>query len=227
MSSSTNSEKMPLWLSERLSDIENDNIKILSDDVAERYTIKEFDKFDVKFRMHITEEFRKEWVTETRDVEGNLLDLQDEDVMKAIQDGDVKPVVEWVKTDDIIEKAHISHVEVIDPSLEGKGPQELRVFMAADGPIMGIVTSSLREDAYCIYDPCLVNYDGRRVSHHPIFNVARSMELHKSAVRCHMAPAEILVASYPGFMIQNRMMKYQLKPNLPMAATPELTNDSA
>lgn len=224
MSSSTNYAKMPSWLHECLD--ESDNIKVLSDDVAERYTIKEFSKFDVLFRMHIVEEFRKEWATEVRDTYGNLLDLQSEQVAKDIQEGVIKPIVEWVKTDNVLEKSYTSHVEVVDKALEQHGPQQLRVFLSIEGPIMGIWTSMGGDGVYTIFDPCLVQYDGKRVSHHPIFNVARSIELNKEAVRSHMAPAEILVASYPGFMIQNRMMKYQLKPLMPMAMTPEVGTEA-
>ncbi len=181
---------------------------------------KVFEKFGMKFALNICTETRDEWAMGAFDGDGILLDVKDEEVQKRIEAGDIKPVLNWYPTGETITSKYVKTVNFQDKE-DCKRVRPIEVLSTADGPIMGIVFGS-DSKAVTLMDPCLVQFDGTRITLSPIFNVARTLRLNRSAIRTTQAPAEMLTAVYPGFIIQNRMFKYQLKPVLPFATTPDL-----
>lgn len=204
MSTSQSSEKKPSWHRTRET--------------------KTFKKFGMKFILCVMQEKRQKWETKFRDENGNELDLEDEETKKLIQEEKVKPDVSWEPVDDTIDVSYVSSVSFQDEE-DCTEAKRIEVLSTPDGPILGIVY--LDEADYVeLLDPCLIQYDGKRITYKPIFNVARSLKIYKSAIRSRQAPAEVIIASYPGFILQNRMFMYQLKPAIPFAATPPVDNEA-
>ena len=103
----------------------------------------------------------------------------------------------------------------------------IELFSTSDGlSILGVVLEQTADDIVLL-DPCTVYFEDTKgiIKLLPIFNVARTLRLRLSAVRSIQAPAEAIVAIYPGFQIQNKMFKYQLKPRVAVTQTEQLTND--
>lgn len=182
-----------------------------------------FNKFDMTFVMLVTTEERDEWVRQYKQGDKVLSDGDLENLASA----DQKTVhVDWVKNGEKIKCKYVHEARFKDTELCAK-QREIRVLTIADGPLMGIILSDTA-DKYELLDPCVVVYDSKssRISLLPIFNVARTMWLHKAAIRSESAPAETLLAAYPGFLLQNRMMKHQLRPIIPFNETEQLESDA-
>lgn len=186
---------------------------------------KTFEKFGLIFDIYTITESRPEWRHLYTDQDGNEIDVEDKDVVQQIKDGKIRPVVDWVETGELLTSTYVDFVEFRDYE-KCKKACRVELYVVPEGPIMGIVVPSPDKDYVRLLDPCLIVYNGTRVDYRNIFNVARHLDLHKSGIRSRQAPAEIVVAGYPGFVLQNRMFKYQLKPAITMAATPELTNEA-
>jgi hypothetical protein len=106
--------------------------------------------------------------------------------------------------------------------------KDVELFITADGQILGIILESKGDD-YVLLDPCLIQYDPRTnaINYKPIFGVQRTLRLAKTAVRARMTPAEIIIGAYPGFLVQHRMYKYQLKPSAAFNKVIAADNDAS
>ena len=213
MSSSQNSEKTPSWQPKR--------------------EIKAFEKFGMTFSMGIVTETRNQWTRLVKDQDDKIIaDPTPENLAKLIEEGG-KPHVAWIETDAKIVKSYVEFVHFNDKeecvrfTSEGKCVWAIELFGTPDGPILGII-KEMDDMSITLLDPCVVVVNDQKgsISYMPIFNVARTLRLETSAIRSRQAPAEVIVASYPGFILQNRMYKYQLKAKAPFEVSPELDNDA-
>lgn len=175
-----------------------------------RHEVKSFDKYGMVFQYGIAIETSPEW----------------EPKFTTPKSG-APTTIEWVETGNTHENSYVQYVRISDDGLCKEG-NFIEVYSTADGPIMGILLER-REDGIVLLDPCIVYFDGKSggISLYPIFNVGRRLQLKHTAIRSVQAPAEVLLAAYPGFLINNRMSKHQLKLKVPMSVTPELTNDAS
>lgn len=184
-----------------------------------------FTHFGMTFVMHLVEETRSKWQRVYRHPDTHIaIDISQsiEELEKLL--GDKQAVLSWEDTDKPHVSTHVSAVLFSDEEdCEKARPVEL--ISTLDGPILGIVFDE-DEEAITLLDPCLVRYDNKQISYLPIFNVARKLRLCRTAVRTRQAPSEIIVASYPSFVLQNRMALYQLKPSTPMAQSVELDTEA-
>ena len=137
--------------------------------------------------------------------------------------------MDWEKTEEILESKYVEWARRTDPDIEAEGDDlPIEVWTTSDGPILGTVLphTELRPDYVRMHDPCVVIFDGKtRINLVPVFNVARTLEIRKDAIKSIMPPNEILLALYPGFILLNRQCGYQLKPHVALQSSPELTND--
>jgi hypothetical protein len=204
MSSSPNSEKTPSWQPERET--------------------KTFEKFDMFFTMGVVTEIRHQWTRQLKNRKGEVLDPSDIEALKTKLEEDEKPQVEWIKTDALVRNSYVEWARFQDLE-DCQKAKQVAIFSTADGPILGIVLDESETNVF-LADPCVINYNQKSgsIQYLPIFNVARTLQLRKSAIRTRSAPAEIIIASYPGFILQNRMYQYQLRPTVAMESTPELDN---
>jgi hypothetical protein len=184
-----------------------------------------FEKFGTSYHLYEVVERRPEWKQMLRTADGELLDPGNRERLEALPK-DTEVSVSWEETDNMIECTYLERVEVKDPDPDFTStPKPLVLYSTPDGPIMGVLLETL-DDEYVLLDPCVVQYRDRRIQLFPIFNVARTLRLKKSAVKSEQTPDKILVGAYPGFVIQNKMMKYQLKPNVPFIESPEVDNEA-
>ena len=177
------------------------------------------------FSMGIATETRNQWTRVIKDQDDNILpDPTPEVLQKLIEDGGT-PHVDWIETDVKIAKSYVEFVNFTDK--EGTNGAPVVLFGTPDGPILGIVKEG-DDTSYTLLDPCVIVVNDQKgsISYMPIFNVARTLRLEKSAIRSQQIPAEVIVANYPGFILQNRMYMYQLKPKIPFEVSPELDNDA-
>lgn len=176
--------------------------------LSRQHETKTFEKFGMEFRYGVVTNTEPEWESKAGTLNGQL-------------------VVDWTQTGKTHTSSYVEFAMVKDQGFCAGG-NVIEVYATADGPIMGI---NIKDDDHeiTLVDPCIVMFDGKvgNIQLMPIFNVARKLRLKKAAIRSVQAPAEVLLAAYPGFLINNRMAKYQLKPRVPFAATPELTNDAS
>lgn len=184
---------------------------------------KTFEKFGFKFTLNVATETRKRWKTVFRDTKGNEIDIDDEETARLIKEEKLKPEVSWEQTDEDVNASYTVGVWFQDDE-DCKQARPIELISTPDGPILGIVHED-ELDSVNLLDPCMIQYDGKRISYKCIFNVARWLRIQKSAIRNRQAPAEVIIASYPGFILQNRMFMYQLKPAIPFAATPPVDNE--
>lgn len=161
-------------------------------------TKKTIEKFGLKFVITTVTETRRTW-TETA---------------KPVEDG--KAIVDWARSDEeTVEIDYNEKVEFFDD--EHCSGNLVAVVTTADGPILGIVLKEA-DQVWVMLDPCIVQYNPRAgtLQLMPIFNVVRRLVLSSAAIRSISVPNDLLINAYPGFIIQNRMGKYQLK--MPTAA---------
>jgi len=169
---------------------------------------KTFEKFGIEFRYGVATDTEPAWESKASTVNGQL-------------------VVDWVKTGEMHKRSYVEFALVKDNGFCATG-HAIEVYSTTDGPIMGINVKE-DDDEVLLIDPCIVMFNNKTgiIELMPIFNVARKLRLKKSAIRSVQPPAEVLIGAYPGFLINNRMALYQLKPKLPLAVTPELVNDAS
>lgn len=205
MSSSPNSEKTPSWQPKR--------------------EVKIFEKFGMTFKMGVVTETRRRWTRVVKNKAGDVIDASDAEAMKALIEAGGKPYVDWVQTDEDQSNSYVEWVRFSDNEM--CKDNYVSLFSTADGPILGIVMEKTDKSVFLL-DPCVIQFDAKSgsISYMPIFNADRTLDLAWSAVRTQQPPIEIIVASYPGFILQNRMYEYQLKPKVPFEVTPELDNDA-
>jgi len=170
--------------------------------------VKNFEKYGMEFRYGVTIHTQPEWESVGVMTDGVML-------------------VDWRLTGNLIESSYVEYAMIKDVDFCASG-KSIEVYSTADGPILGISFEETEQDLVLV-DPCVVMFDSvsAKIKLMPIFNVARKLRLKKTAIRAVQAPAELLIAAYPGFLINNRMSKYQLKPSVPLAITPELTNSAS
>jgi len=166
----------------------------------EQFT-KKFHKYGMTFTYHLNEITEPEWAMVAQD-----------------------NVPSWTLSGDAITTSYVSSAVVQDEDQCARA-RPIYLYSTADGPILGI-EHERSEKIITLLDPCAVLFDGQsKINLLPIFNVGRFLDLYHSAVRAVQPPSEILLAAYPGFLIQNRMARFQLKAHVPLVTTPELTND--
>jgi len=206
MSSSQNSEKTPSQKSET----------------------KGVEKYGFTLQYYIMYTTRDEWAKVYRDPDGNVIpdDKLEELAKQLAEKGESRRIkIDWELTGKTITCAKVSSASFKSNEEQYASPIEL--FATPEGPIMAINTESVDDSEYALKDPCVVVYDGKgKINLVPIFNVVDFLYIKKSAVRNVQAPNEILLGLYPQFVMQNRMMKYQLRPTVPFASSPELTTDA-
>ena len=179
---------------------------------------KTFEKFGITFTVEVMHEHRTAWRQTFTLPDGTVLDTTAPGWEKSIPAGQ-QPAVDWAPTDDLVEQTYTVSATAKDDEVCLE-PCPVMVLSTADGPIMGICMDDDTE-SFSVLDPCVINFDDRNGSIRlfPIFNVARRLTLAKAAVRAVSVPSELLLAAYPGFIIQNRMAKYQLRPRTAVAET--------
>jgi hypothetical protein len=200
MSTSPSSEKTPLSI---------------------RLETKTFDKFDVQYCINLQHETRREWIAVTKLPDGTTVDTAKTDWMKNLPPN-TRPYQDWIETDKDITCTYVVSARCTDD--EGIW-REIVICSTPDGPILGCV-KTLDTDLVVLLDPCIVRFDDIKgtINLLPIFNVARELKLFKSAIRSMQAPAEPIVAIYPGFQLQNKMFKYQLKARVAVTQSEPLNN---
>lgn len=191
--------------------------------LSRQHDTKTLDIFDMEFRLHVVTEERPEWSRVFRHpITNEVIDTtRPLDAIQAELAGH-KPVLNWEKTGKTITCSYLQSVYVRDND-ECKTAKPIELLSTPDGPILGIILE-VTDTEYVVLDPCFVKFENDQVSYLPIFNVARTLRLMSHAVRARQAPAEVLVASYPGFIVQNRMYMYQLKPAVAFAKSETVTN---
>ena len=131
---------------------------------------------------------------------------------------------EWVRTGEVIKVTEVSDAVIKDAD-RCQTARPIYLYSTADGPMLAIALKNTAESIELL-DPCIVAFDGKaHIKLVPIFGVARVLTIARTSVRTWQPPMEMLLAIYPGFLVQNRSYKYQLRPNVPFVTTPELTND--
>jgi len=205
MSSSQNSEKTPSWQPE--------------------HETKVFEKFGMTFTLHVVTETRNQWTRVIKDQNDDIVKDPSPDMLKKMVEHGAKLRPDWIETDAKVAKSYVEFVTVTDQ--EDCQNARVEIIATPDGPILGIVKEETEREI-TLLDPCVVTVNDQNgtISYMPIFNVARTLRLERSAIRSRQAPAEIIVASYPGFILQNRMYLYQLAAKIPMAVSPELDNEA-
>ena len=192
-----------------------------------------FEKYGYKFILNIITEERPRWEQVFRDVDGRQYSVEEVEWLDALVKECAKLkkpleiskiVLEWEEVAGTNTCSYVHDVRFQDDEECQKG-KPIGIYTVPDGPILGILIDSNGEE-YTLLDPCIIQYVNDRIQLKPVFNVARKLTLKRHAVRSVQTPAEIIIACYPGFIIQNRMLRYQLKPNVPFASTPPLNTDA-
>lgn len=189
------------------------------------------EKYGFTIHMGIHTTTRPEWVKVYKDPEGNAIA---EDDLKALaeklngSDERQRISVDWELSGKTIDCSKVEFARFSDQEECSNLPIEL--LATPEGPLLGIIKKrdlGNHSDAITLIDPCAVIYDGKgKINLVCIFNVADTLTFDRVAVRNTQVPNEILLGLYPGFIMQNRMMKYQLRPIIPFAQSPELGNDA-
>lgn len=187
-------------------------------------TVK-FSHFGMNFTLNIVEETRSKWQRVYRHPDTNIAI----DVSQSIEElekllGDKQAVLSWEDTGTPHVSSYVSAVMFSDEE-ECEKARPVELISTLDGPILGIVFEETSSEIVLL-DPCIVKFDNAQISYLPIFNVARKLRLMRSAVRSRQAPAEIIVASFPGFLVQSRMAMYQLKPSSAIAKSVDLDTEA-
>lgn len=165
--------------------------------------IKTFEKFGMSFSYTQVTETRPEWVQVYKQPDGSVGPMEN-------PPQGAMPV-DWVLTGDNVTTSYIEAVTINDESSEDNALPVV-VISTPDGPILSILHRE--ESEYLItLDPCVVQFNERNGSLRlaPIFNVYRKLLVLKTGVRAMAPPSELLLAAYPGFLVQNRMGKFQMK----------------
>lgn len=188
---------------------------------------KSFDKFGFTFTYGIAIEHHKKWVKVYRDEQG--MQWTEENLSKITDPAQMpKVTLDWEDSGTTCATAYVEYARINDPS-ENLVDAPIEIWGTIEGPLMGIVDTkgAMTPDHAALIDPCVVIYDGKsKINLVPVFNVARKLTFVRDAIRTVQPPSEILLALYPGFIIQNRMAQYQLKPRVPLMVSPELSNDA-
>lgn len=163
---------------------------------------KSFTKYGMRFTYGLVCETQPEWAPVPKTVDGVT-------------------TVEWELTGKNITTEYVQTARIFDEARYGVLGKFIEVFLTADGPILAI-TSHRDSEVVHLLDPCIVMFSGKdnsKLSYIPIFNVGRTLMLYHSAIRSVQAPSELLLAAYPGFLINNRMAQYQLRTPKPLITT--------
>lgn len=190
---------------------------------SKQHETKQVSQLGMTLTLHVTTEIRPQWGRVYRHpATGAVIDpnLGVEDLKRLL--GDFKPVMSWEKTGEAHTQCYVTQVLFQDEE-DCTVAKPIELISTIEGPILGIVYEEA-DTTITLMDPCLIQYNNGRISFVPIFNTARTLRLERTAVRCRQAPAEVLVASYPGFVMENRMSKYQLRPTISTVHTPEVGN---
>lgn len=175
---------------------------------------KMFERFGMKFYLNIEVATIPEWARNVKTQQVNGKDQSTQD---------------WELTGNKLETERVIFAQMQDDDL-CQQPMNVEVLSTSDGPMLALThTQASANSAYLdLVDPCIVQFDGKaRINLMPIFGVTRTLRLAKSAIRARFPPTQLLVGIYPGFLIQNKMCKYELRANLPFAQSAELANDAS
>lgn len=190
--------------------------------------VKTFDKFDFTIQFGIVTETHRKWIRVFKDQQDKI--WSEEEILAAQEAktlDNIKFAAEWVPTEEQCISRYVEFATRIDPTMDHPKGLPIEVWTTVESPILGTVlpADSLDPEYRSLLDPCAVLYDGKsRVNLMPIFNVARVLKLRRDSVKTITPPNEILVGLYPGFVLQNRMSQYQLKPKAPFETSPVLSN---
>jgi hypothetical protein len=169
---------------------------------SRRLETKSFEKYGMKFTYGVVHETIPEWKYVTKEV-----------LSSNVPDETPRKIAEWELSGAMTTNSYVDHVYVQDDDLCQK-PCRVELLSTAEGPMLGIILNTTDEDVVLL-DPCVLQMQ-KTLNFMPIFNVGRTLVLKKSAIRAQQAPAEIILAAYPGFVIQHRMFKFQLKGKVAM-----------
>ncbi len=171
---------------------------------------KTFEKFGATYILYVDTETRKEWIPVHKLPDGTRIDTTTTDWVKNLPKG-VRPIQDWIETDKFISSSYVVQAMYKDAELCVQA-KPILMYSTPDGPILG-VTLEEGQDFVLLQDPCIVQFEDLKgtIKLLPIFNVARTLRLMKSAIRAIQPPAEPIVAIYPGYVIQSKMWKYALK----------------
>jgi len=193
---------------------------------------KEVSRYGLTISYGVKITTRPKWDRTYRDPDGTTLSQDQVNTLAAELNGGSETrrfSVDWEKTDAMIECSYVEWAALTDEE-DCKSALPIEVLATPEGPIMAVVRTDavLNDDELLLLDPCVVIFDGKaKINLLPIFNVSQTLRVSKSAIRSRQPPSEILLAMYPGFIIQNRMSRFQLKPKAAFVASPELTNSAA
>ena len=180
------------------------------------------EKYDMRVEIETLIETRPEWDLVFRNAANDAISRED---AQALIKEQKRVNIDWEKTGKTIEFTSIKRCKFYDTELCLEG-RPLSVFIVPDGPVLGIATE-LDKDSVTLLDPCHVVFDGKQRIHYvPIFGVERTTLLNGNAIKMSQPPSAVLVEGYLGFVIQNRMFKYALRPKVPFSETAELESES-
>lgn len=187
--------------------------------VLENYGLK----MELVVRQEKRPVFERRFVMEN----GDRLNLEQVEELKSsgkVSEGAIAKV-EWEKADPQWVGGETESVLLYDEELFADNPAQVWYFGTSDGPI--ITTLPPIEDNNSEYltfmDPAHVQYTQQgNINLVPIFGVARTMEMHKSAVKQRVSLSPVMAEVYMQFIMQNRQFKYELRPTRPMATTPPM-----
>jgi len=196
---------------------------------------QKFEKYGLDFTLNVKTETRPKWIQVCKDRSGRKYTEEEirwlsevvQECRRTNQPVEELPqfILAWELTEEKVSCTYVVSATLQDDE-DCKTPKPVELFSTPDGPILGIVEFSAEEEMYCLLDPCVVQYVNDQIKLIPIFNVARRLRLKKNAVRAIQAPAELIIACYPDFVMQNRMMEHQLRPEVPFSVSPKLTSNS-
>jgi len=102
------------------------------------------------------------------------------------------------RTTEYVDNASVRWVE--DPSYG----RLIEVLTTADGPILAMMAEPHTE--YLTFrHPAMVQYASGRLQLKPIFGAERELKLYRHAIHAVSAPSEVLLASYPYYLMQSNM----------------------
>lgn len=193
-----------------------------------RFSSKTVTKWIKKYGMTIEViqrvETRPEWSLIFRHPETKEV-ISKEEAAQRVKDK-VQVSIDWEVTDSditmpVTEKAFFRDEEL--PNAR----RCVELYSITDGPVLGIRNAAYDDGSYILLDPCFLQLDRQqRLKYLPIFGVERELVLAPGSVKSIVAPPEALLEGYLGFVIQNRMCKYQLRPVVPFSETAPLESAS-
>lgn len=193
---------------------------------SQRNETRTFTKYGVMYSYGVAIEERRRWDRMIKLPGGALVAEKDFDPNSYDLAPDAKLGIEWSESSEMATFEAVRYCKVQDDEY-CVAAKDLGMYITADGQMLGIQLEST-ETEYVLLDPCVITFAPKTgaIEFKPIFGVQRTLRLSKMAVRASMAPAELIISAYPGFLIQHRMYRYQLKPSVAFNAVAAADNDA-